>query len=95
MRDLTHPLVLFFLTVRSSVPYDNYLPFVFQGEEILQTIRGFSFGYDFYAPLRNVAFHIYATRENKEKRLKIPKFTENIGRFGREVQNKGCEFRDK
>jgi len=51
-----------------SVPYDRYLPFVFQGEEILQTIRGFSFGYDFYAPSRNVAFHIYAMRTNIEKR---------------------------
>jgi len=72
-----------------SVPYDNYLPFVFQGEEILQTIRGFSFGYDFYTPLRNVAYHIYAMRENKEKRSKIPKFTENIGGFGRTVQDAG------
>jgi hypothetical protein len=59
------------------VPYDPYLPFVFQGEEILNTIRGFTFGYDFYAPSRNVAFHIYAMKENLEKRNAVHKFDEN------------------
>ncbi|KAL3910759.1 MAG: hypothetical protein SGILL_007565, partial [Bacillariaceae sp.] len=35
-----------------QVPYDQYLPFVFQGEEILQAVRSFTYGYDMYAPLR-------------------------------------------
>lgn len=60
-----------------SVPYDPYLPLVFQGEEILQTIRSFTHGYDFYAPVRNVAFHLYAMGENTEARNKIHKFDEN------------------
>jgi len=60
-----------------NVPYDPYLPFVFQGEEILQSIRAFTFGYDFYAPIRNVAFHIYAMKENLEKRRNVHKFDEN------------------
>jgi hypothetical protein len=59
------------------VPYDPYLPFVFQGEEILHTVRAFTHGYDFYAPLRNVAFHIYAMKENLEKRNAVHKFDEN------------------
>ncbi|VEU33507.1 unnamed protein product [Pseudo-nitzschia multistriata] len=69
-----------------SVPYDHYLPSVFQGEEILQTIRGFSFGYDYYAPLRNVAYHMYAVRFNWKKRNEVPKFTENQAIFGRAVK---------
>jgi hypothetical protein len=50
---------------------------VFQGEEISMTLRGFTFGYDYYAPSRNTAFHIYAIRENLESRSKVNKFTEN------------------
>jgi len=60
-----------------QVPYDAYLPFVFQGEEISMTVRAFTYGYDFYAPLRNVAFHVYATRGNKDERLQVKKFVEN------------------
>jgi hypothetical protein len=50
---------------------------VFQGEEHSICLRGFTFGYDFYAPSRNTAFHIYAIRENLESRSKVSKFTEN------------------
>lgn len=64
-----------------QVPYDPHLPFVFQGEEISMTVRGFTYGYDFYAPIRNVAYHIYATRQNRENRLNIPTFTENAALF--------------
>jgi hypothetical protein len=71
------------------------LPFVFQGEEILQTIRGFSFGYDFYAPSRNVAYHIYAMKENIEKRKNVPKFTENEVVFGSDVKHQACKFQNK
>jgi Glycosyltransferase (GlcNAc) len=60
-----------------SVPYDPYLPFVFQGEEILQSIRAFTFGYDIYAPVRSVAFHIYGMKENLESRRNVPHFDEN------------------
>jgi hypothetical protein len=60
-----------------QVPYDAHLPLVFQGEEISMSVRGFSYGYDFFAPVRNVAFHIYANRENKEERLRVKAFTEN------------------
>lgn len=60
-----------------QVPYDQYQPMVFQGEEIFQGLRGFTYGYDFYAPERGVAFHMYAIKENKEKRKKIKLFWEN------------------
>ena len=45
------------------------------------TVRGFTYGYDFYAPVRNVAYHIYATRTNRENRLNVPTFTENAALF--------------
>jgi hypothetical protein len=57
------------------VPYDAYMPMVFQGEEINIGIRGFTYGYDFYAPRDSVVFHEYA--ENSKRRKKIPMFWEN------------------
>ena len=60
-----------------QVPYDHYLPMVFQGEEISMAVRGFTFGYDYYAPSRHVAFHIYAIRDNADKRKNVRTFTEN------------------
>merc|ERR1712062_935996 len=47
------------------VPYDQHLPMVFQGEEIGMGIRGFTHGYDYYAPERSVCFHTYAMGENE------------------------------
>ena len=40
-------------------------------------LRGFTFGYDFYAPEKSVAFHMYAIKKNKSKRKKIKLFWEN------------------
>jgi hypothetical protein len=59
-----------------SVPYDQYLPMVFQGEESDITVRGFTYGYDYYAPERSVAFHIYAIKKNIGRRNRH-KFWEN------------------
>jgi len=59
-----------------QVPYDQ-LPMVFQGEEISIGLRGFTYGYDYYAAERSVCFHMYAVKENKERRKKVPLFWEN------------------
>jgi hypothetical protein len=42
---------------------------VFQGEEIAIGIRGFTFGYDFYAPRESVVFHEYAERSSRRKKI--------------------------
>ena len=42
-----------------NIPYDLWLPHVFQGEEINIGIRGFTYGYDYYAPERNALYHYY------------------------------------
>lgn len=47
-----------------NVPYDQHLPQVFQGEEVSIGIRGFTYGYDYYAPERNVMFHYYQRPPN-------------------------------
>jgi hypothetical protein len=60
-----------------QVPYDQYQPMVFQGEEIFMGLRGWSYGYDFYAAERSVAFHMYAIKKNKSKRKKVKLFWEN------------------
>jgi len=64
-----------------QVPYDLYLPQIFQGEEMSIALRGFSYGYDYYAPERNVCFHMYALNKFRENRLSVPKFTENKATF--------------
>jgi [Skp1-protein]-hydroxyproline N-acetylglucosaminyltransferase len=61
-----------------QVPYDQYLPMIFQGEEISMTLRGYSYGYDYYAPEYGVCFHMYAVKENRARREKIPLFWENV-----------------
>ena len=65
----------------ANVPYDPYLPMVFQGEEISMALRAWTFGYDFYALERNVCFHIYVVGVNKEKRERVPLFWENSKTF--------------
>mmetsp|Transcript_22771 Transcript_22771/g.35144 ORF Transcript_22771/g.35144 Transcript_22771/m.35144 type:complete len:518 (-) Transcript_22771:86-1639(-) len=64
-----------------QVPYDQYLPMVFQGEEINIGLRGFTYGYDYYTMERAVCFHMYAVKQNKEKRKKIKLFWENSGSY--------------
>ena len=51
------------------VPYDGYQPMVFQGEEIAIGIRGFTHGYDFYAPKTSVVFHEYAEKSDRRKKI--------------------------
>ena len=53
----------------------------FQGEEISIGIRGFTFGYDFYAPERSVCFHMYAEGVNKAKRKKVSLFWEHANLY--------------
>jgi [Skp1-protein]-hydroxyproline N-acetylglucosaminyltransferase len=65
-----------------QVPYDQYLPMVFQGEEISMGLRGFTYGYDYYAAERSVCFHMYAIKENKEKRKHVKLFWENGSMYG-------------
>ena len=42
-----------------QVPYDQYLPMIFQGEEINIGLRGFIYCYNYYAPKHSVLFHYY------------------------------------
>ena len=60
-----------------QVPYDQFQPMVFQGEEIFQGLRGFTYGYDYYTAEISVAFHMYAIKANKDKRKKVKLFWEN------------------
>eukprot|EP00949_MAST-11_sp_MAST-11-sp1_P002154 g2154.t1 len=42
------------------VPYDPDLPYLFFGEEICMTLRMWTSGFDFFAPLENVAYHLWS-----------------------------------
>lgn len=62
-------------------PYDFYQPMIFQGEEMSIGIRGFTIGYDYYAPERSVCFHHYAEGKNKRARNKVPHYWENSNQY--------------
>jgi hypothetical protein len=64
-----------------NVPYDAFQPMIFQGEEMSIGIRGFTVGYDYYAPERSVCFHHYATGKNAAVRNKVKHFWENGDRY--------------
>jgi len=49
-----------------ELPYDPNLPYLFVGEEILHSIRFYTFGWDIFTPTENVVFHEY-TRSEKPK----------------------------
>ena len=70
-----------------NVPYDQYMTFLFSEEEISIALRGFSIGYDFYSPARNVCFHTFANGENKKDREKVPLFWENEKRYGEDADH--------
>lgn len=54
-----------------QVPYDPHCPYVFLGEEMSMSMRFFTKGWDFFAPMKNVVFHI-------TKRTYRPTFWEQV-----------------
>jgi [Skp1-protein]-hydroxyproline N-acetylglucosaminyltransferase len=64
-----------------NVPYDYLQPMIFQGEEMSIGIRGYTIGYDYYAPERSVCFHHYSVGENAKKRSKVHHFWENDNKY--------------
>jgi len=65
----------------ATVPYDLYQPMIFQGEEMSIGLRGFTVGYDYFAPERSVCFHSYAKGANSDARNKVPHFWEHARTF--------------
>jgi len=49
-----------------DIPYDNELEYLFTGEEILNSIRFYTHGYDIFIPNENIIFHNYI-RKNEPK----------------------------
>ena len=62
-----------------EVPYDPNLPYLFNGEETLFTIRLWTHGYDFYVPNDNIVYHYY-DRKNE------PKFWDDLPDYSKEVK---------
>ncbi|KAL7554925.1 hypothetical protein ACHAWF_018490 [Thalassiosira exigua] len=65
----------------ATVPYDLYQPMIFQGEEMSIGLRGFTIGYDFFAPEKSVCFHTYAKGRNDVARNKVPHFWEHSEQY--------------
>jgi [Skp1-protein]-hydroxyproline N-acetylglucosaminyltransferase len=56
-----------------NVPYDLYLPNIFQGEESNIGIRAFSYGYDLYAPSQPIVYHYYGPKTKSQKKVNVKK----------------------
>jgi len=49
-----------------DIPFDPHLPYVFNGEEIMYTVRMWTHGWDIYSPSENILYHYYyRTKANK------------------------------
>lgn len=55
----------------------SFMKCSFQGEEMSIGIRGFTIGYDYYAPERSVCFHHYNIGKNAAARNRVKHFWEN------------------
>mmetsp|Transcript_13297 Transcript_13297/g.17417 ORF Transcript_13297/g.17417 Transcript_13297/m.17417 type:complete len:519 (-) Transcript_13297:113-1669(-) len=74
-----------------NVPYDQYLPMIFLGEEMSIGLRGFTYGYDMYANEKSICFHSYAIGENARKRNKVKHFWEHSNMYkgvGKKAMNR-------
>lgn len=60
--------------ILSEVPFDPHLPFLFNGEEILFTIRAYAEGWRFYIPTENVCFHYYTRAKASRTWIDIPEW---------------------
>ncbi|SYZ62403.1 Glycosyltransferase_(GlcNAc) (plasmid) [Leishmania braziliensis MHOM/BR/75/M2904] len=52
-----------FGTIFRDVPFDPHLSYIFDGEEVLYSMRLWTHGYNLYSPPRGVCFHIYGRQE--------------------------------
>ncbi|KAJ9456646.1 [Skp1-protein]-hydroxyproline N-acetylglucosaminyltransferase [Diplonema papillatum] len=68
-----------------DVPFDPHLPFLFQGEEILLTVRLWTHGYDFFSPGRNILYHHYY-RNGKPRMEGIPGYRSKRAKSQMRVQ---------
>lgn len=48
-----------------EIPYDNTLHFLHHGEEILHSLRFYTYGYDVFIPNQNIIYHYYFHKEPK------------------------------
>ena len=74
-----------------NIPYDQYLPMIFLGEEMSIGLRGFTYGYDMYANEKSICFHSYAIGENAKKRNKVKHFWEHSNMYkgvGKKAMNR-------
>jgi hypothetical protein len=47
-----------------EIPFDQNLDYLFTGEEILHSLRFYTYGYDVYIPNQNILFHYYIRDDN-------------------------------
>lgn len=50
----------------NEIPFDPNLDYLFMGEEILTSVRFYTYGWDIFTPKENIIYHEY-TRANKPK----------------------------
>lgn len=67
--------------VLSEMPIDPHLPYLFEGDEILFSVRLFTHGWDVYTPIKNVIWHRYkgTPKAKAEKRADV--FSDHSDKF--------------
>lgn len=53
--------------VLSEMPIDPHLPYLFEGDEILFSVRLFTHGWDVWSPIKNVIWHRYKGSDSAKK----------------------------
>ncbi|RNF07357.1 UDP-GlcNAc:polypeptide N-acetylglucosaminyltransferase [Trypanosoma rangeli] len=46
-------------SIMREVPFDLHLPHIFDGEEVMYSVRLWTHGYDIYSPKRGICYHFY------------------------------------
>jgi hypothetical protein len=62
----TGGMIFSYSSLLKEVPFDPTLDYLFIGEEILNSIKFFTYGYDIFSPKINVIYHVYI-RNDKPK----------------------------
>lgn len=66
-----------------EVPYDPQLPMLFYGEEILMTVRLYTFGWDLFAPSKGLIYHLWERDYRRVYMADMTKLYLELGRASR------------
>ncbi|KAH9593277.1 Glycosyltransferase [Trypanosoma melophagium] len=73
-------------TIMREVPFDPHLPYIFDGEEIMYSVRLWTHGYDIHSPMRGICFHFYGRKDQPKLWLETPRWNAVQGQSRKRIQ---------